>query len=324
MTPLVFVSTNGLQMAVQVAEPVVPLPDRPAVLLLHGFPELAHSWRHQMHALAAAGYRAIAPDLRGYGDTGAHGEVADYRMANLAQDVLGLLDALGIAKAVVVGHDFGGALAWTLARDHADRLHGVVSLCTPYTRRTDTDLAETMRRTRGPDNYMVFFQTPGAGEALLTANLDTLFDRLMRRPAMSIDEFNQRSVHARALPADLFLGVPELMGERFLDEAAIAHYTQAFRRTGFTGPLNWYRNLPRNWADTEGRPDQVTVPALMLCADRDCFLPPSTTRGMEHIVPDLERHTVSDCGHWMQQERPEAVNRLLLDWLQRRMPTSDR
>lgn len=313
MTPI---PAHGIVQAVHLAPAEAP-PQATTVVLLHGFPELAHSWRHQIKALAQAGYRVMAPDLRGYGDTGPHGSAEDYRMAHLAKDVLGLMDALGVARAVVVGHDFGGALAWTLARDHADRLLAVASLCTPYTRRTACDLAETMRRTRGPSNYMVTFQEPGVGEALLDASLDHLFDRLMRRPAMSLADFNRTSVHARALPVAAFTGLPELMGEAFLSPEDIALYTEAFRRNGFTGPLNWYRNLHRNWLDTEGSPDRVDLPALMLSAADDVFLPPATTQGMEQIVPRLERHTVPDCGHWMQQERPEAVNRLLLDWLVR-------
>lgn len=311
------IASNGIEMAVHLSGPDAS--PKPAVVLLHGFPELAHSWRHQAQALALAGHRVVAPDLRGYGGTGPQGELADYRMANLAQDVLGLLDALGIGRAVVVGHDFGGALAWTLARDHASRLLGVASLCTPYTRRTEVDLAETMRRTRGPQNYMVTFQAPGVGEALLGRDIAQMFRRLMRRPAMDLETFQRESPHAKTLPAEAFLGLPELMGEPFLSETEVQVYAQAFARTGFTGALNWYRNLRRNWEDTEGRPDHVALPALMLCADRDPYLPPATTRGMERIVPDLERHTIANCGHWMQQERPQEVNAILLDWLGRRL-----
>jgi pimeloyl-ACP methyl ester carboxylesterase len=166
------------------AASVVPSSDatRPTVLLLHGFPELAFSWRHQIRALAAAGHGVVAPDLRGYGDTGPQGTVDSYRMENLARDMTGLLDALGIARAVVVGHDFGAALAWTLARDHAARVLGTASLNTPYTRRTDTDLVETMRRARGPTQYMVQFQQPGWGEALLGRDVDATLRGLMRRP----------------------------------------------------------------------------------------------------------------------------------------------
>lgn len=311
------VPTNDIALAVRCAG--FDDPKRLPVLFLHGFPELSYSWRHALRALHAAGFGVAAPDLRGYGRTGPHGEVAAYRMANLALDVTGLLDSLGVARAVIVGHDFGGALAWTLARDHADRVLGVVSLNTPYTRRTEADLVETMRRARGPTHYMVTFQTPGVGEALLGADVRATFDGLMRRPALPLSRFAELPDNLRALPATLFTGAPEMMGAPLMDAQEIEVYVQAFERTGFTGPLNWYRNLRRNWLDTAGAPDHVGVPALMVSAADDHFLPPDTTRGMEQIVPDLERRVIADCGHWTQQERPEVVNTLLLDWLQRRM-----
>ena len=313
------VRSNGIDIATSV---VPATPDHPTVVLLHGFPEIAFSWRYQIPALAAAGYGVVAPDLRGYGDTGPQGEVADYRMQNLALDVTGLLDALGITRAVVVGHDFGGALAWTLARDHADRVRGVASLNTPYTRRTETDLVETMRRTRGPTQYMVQFQQPGWGEALLGRDVDATLRGLMRRPGVTLAQFAQMPAALQALPATLFLGHDEVMGSPLLDDDELAVFVQAYQHSGFTGPLNWYRNLRRNWEDTAGTPDAVTVPALMVSAEHDIFLPPATTRGMERAVPDLERHTVAGCGHWTQQEKPDEVNALLLDWLARRFPSA--
>lgn len=309
--------TNGIAMATS----VVPATDgaRPTVLLLHGFPELAFSWRHQIRALAAAGYGVIAPDLRGYGDTGPQGALEDYRMQNLARDAIGLLDGLGVARAVVVGHDFGGALAWVLARDHAARVLGIASLNTPYTRRTDTDLVQTMRRTRGPTHYMVAFQQPGVGESLLGRDVAATFRGLMRRPAVTLAQFAQLPPRVQALPATVFGAEPDLMGAPLLSDAELQVFTQAYARNGFEGPLNWYRNLHRNWQDTAATADHIGVPALMLSAADDFFLPPATARGMERIVPDLERHTIADCGHWTQQEQPEAVNALLLDWLARRM-----
>jgi pimeloyl-ACP methyl ester carboxylesterase len=229
--------SNGITMAASV---IAAKAGRPTVTLLHGFPELAYSWRHQIAALAQAGYGVLAPDLRGYGDTGPHGALQDYRMQNLALDVTGLLDTLGIARTVVVGHDFGGALAWTLARDHSERVLGVASLNTPYTRRTDTDLVETMRRTRGPSHYMVQYQQAGWGEALLERDVAASLRALMRRPAMHLAQFLQTPPSWQALPADLFLAHAEILGPQLLTPPELDIYVQAFVRNGFTGPLNWY------------------------------------------------------------------------------------
>jgi len=310
------VTTNGIRMHAMVgrASSRAPL----TVVFLHGFPELAYSWRHQIPVLLAAGFNVIAPDLRGYGRTGPQGCPADYRMSNLARDVIGLLDALEVAQAVVVGHDFGGALAWTLARDYADRVQGIVSLNTPYTRRTSTDLLTTVRRFKGPEHYMSVFQVPGVGEKLLEADVDATFRGLMRRPKVTLSEFNCLPERIRRLPATLFVGEPEVMGEPLLDEAELQVFVDAFRQTGFTGALNWYRNLVNNWDDTADSPDHVEVPALMVTAADDYFLPPATTRGMEDIVPALDRRLIRNCGHWTQQERPEEVNTLLVDWLRER------
>jgi pimeloyl-ACP methyl ester carboxylesterase len=311
------VVTNGITMAVRATgfEDGGRLP----VLFLHGFPELSYSWRHQLQALHAAGFGVAAPDLRGHGRTGPQGEPADYRMANLALDVTRLLDAMNVQRSVIVGRDFGGALAWTLARDHPDRVLGVVSLNTPYTRRTENDLVETVLRTRGATHYMATFQTPGVGEALLTADIRATFAGLMRRPAVSLAGLGQLPDRLRALPATLFTGEPEVMGEPLLSEEELGVFVQAFQQTGFTGALNWYRNLRRNWLDTADTADRVCVPALMVSAADDFFLPPDTTKGMERVVADLERYVIQGCGHWTQQERPDVLNALLLEWLRRRM-----
>lgn len=308
-----FVEANGISLATYQAG------SGPAVVLLHGFPELAWSWRNQIDDLARHGWHVIAVDQRGYGRTGPHGDLASYGMRNLALDIVDMLDTMDIERAVVIGHDFGGVVAWTLARDHPDRVAGIVSLNTPYTRRTKQDLVSTMLQYRGPDNYMVRFQDPGVGEALLERDVAETFRGLMRRPRLSLEEFRTADPRLQALPMTLFTGEPEVMGEPVMSEDELSVYVQAFRRTGFTGPLNWYRNLRRNWEDTAGSDDMVRVPALMVTASDDFFLPPDTTQGMERYVPDLERQAIGDCGHWTQHEKPEEVNRILLEWLERRM-----
>lgn len=309
----IFVQTSGLSLA------TYQFGDGDPVILLHGFPELAYSWRHQIAALTANDWRVIAPDLRGYGRTGAHGDLSAYAMRNLSLDVVGMMDALAIDRAVVVGHDFGGSLAWSLARSHADRVAGVISLNTPYTRRGERSLLETMRQHRGETNYMVRFQEPGVGEALLERDVAATFQGLMRRPAITQAGFAGQDERLRALPMTLFVGEPAVMGDPIMSDAELQIYIDAFRRSGFAGPLNWYRNLEANWRDTADEDDVVTVPALMITASDDYFLPPRLANGMEKYVSDLERQEIAHCGHWTQQEHPGEVNDIIVEWLERRM-----
>ncbi|PAX17926.1 epoxide hydrolase [Vandammella animalimorsus] len=305
------IDANGARFSVHVAGAGLP------IVLLHGFPELAYSWRHQIEPLVQAGCQVIVPDLRGYGHTGAQGALEDYRMHNLARDVLGMLDALGIAQAVVVGHDFGGALAWTLARDHAERLLGVIALNTPYTRRTEDDLIATLRKYRGEQHYMVFFQKPGQGEELLGRDVAATFSGMMRRPnpAAIAEMARQQPELLRALPATLLGHTPQLWGEPLLSQDELAVYVHTYKATGFTGGLNWYRNLHRNWLDSAGTPDMVQLPALMLTAEYDLVLPPATAQDITRNVPRAQTELIRNCGHWSQQEQPVRVNQHIIDWL---------
>lgn len=290
----------------------------PLLLLLHGFPGLAYDWTRQVDALVSAGWRVVVPDLRGSGATGSQGGVEACRMGNLCRDITGLMDALGVERAVAIGHDFGGVLAWALGRDHSDRIAGVASLNTPYTRRTDLDLAETMRLYRGADNYMVVFQTSGAGEQVLESDIEQTFRGTFRKPGWSLAKV-AADARLRALPVTVFGREPALMGAPIADDEEISIYVETFSRTGFAGAIDWYRNFHQNWLDTEGTPDMVNVPSLMVVADNDIFLPPETTRGMDRHVPDLEYAYVAECGHWTQREHPEQVNEILRSWLERRM-----
>jgi pimeloyl-ACP methyl ester carboxylesterase len=178
-----------------------------------------------------------------------------------------------------------------------------------------------MRKYKGEQNYMVMFQEPNVAEALLEANIGKTFENMMRRSPLSLPEF-QSDARLRALPLSLFTGEPALMGEPLMPFDELEVFIDAYQRTGFTGGLNWYRALPLTWRDAETCPDRVDVPALMICASDDYFLPPSTTEGMEAIVPDLERGLISSCGHWMQHDQPEATSRIMVDWLERRMRNS--
>lgn len=295
----------------------------PPVVLLHGFPELAYAWRAQFAALAAAGRRVLAPDQRGYGRSEAPAEVSAYAMRRLAGDLVALLDEAGIERAVWVGHDWGGAVAWAMPLLHPDRTAGVAGVNTPYTPRPDRDPLEGLRARYGPDMYILFFQEEGVAEALFEADVERTLRWFYRLPAAAA-AFSA----AAGAPTDGGLAIqkglvrydPAADTAALLSPKELAVYVEAYRRTGFRGGLNWYRNLSRSWRESEGLPQQVVHPALMICAELDAVLPPRLAERMGRWVGDLETHVIAGCGHWTQAEKPSELNRLLLDWLDRRFP----
>jgi epoxide hydrolase A/B len=303
------VATNGIELVVHDEG------DGPVVLLLHGFPELAYSWRHQLPALVAAGCRVVAPDQRGYGGSDAPEDSRDYSMRTLVADVIGLLDRLDIAHATVVGHDFGGMVAWHSAVYAPDRITAVASLCTPHGPRGRTDIVESYRRRYGPTHYMTTFQVPGLAEAIFEADLERTFSEMFRGVGVSLDEFRALPSEVQALPMGLFIGEPQLFGRPLVSVDDLGVYVDAYRASGFRGPLSWYRSLSRTWEEAEGVDMTVTQPALLIQAADDFFLAPDQRDLTSEYATRLERHVVTDCGHWMQQERPEEINAILLRWL---------
>jgi pimeloyl-ACP methyl ester carboxylesterase len=308
---------NGVELAVWDSRNESALPP---VVFSHGFPELAFSWRHQLKALPGLGIRAIAPDQRGYGLSSCPPAVADYDMAALTGDLVALLDAKGIEKAVFCGHDWGGLVVWAMATRHPDRVAGVISLNTPYTKRGPVEPIAMFRRWYGDDHYIVFFQQPEAAEAVMEADIDKTFRFYMRRSSVTPAEFQARPADQRNLAFQTALGRfnADHATNPLLSEAELAVYVQAFGRTGFRGPVNWYRNFTRNWEASAGIADHVAQPALMIMAENDVVLPPAMTEGMEKYVPDLERLLIKDCGHWTQQEKPAETTAAIADWLIRR------
>lgn len=314
-----YVKTNGIDMAVYEEGPKDGVP----VVLCHGFPELAYSWRHQLPALAKAGFRAIAPDQRGYGNTGGPKgpeSVPLYDMKHLTDDLAGMLDALGLEKAIFVGHDWGGIVVWQMALRHPDRVAGVIGVNTPFIPRAPIDPIEGMRAVFGEDMYIVFFQKYGEADALLDKDVARSMRFWYRRSGMTLAEFDARPASEKNLAFLKGFVVDESLwpGKLLLNDEELAYYTAAFQKSGFTGGINWYRNFSRNWKDSEGLVEKVSVPSLMISAADDFVLRPSMADGMERFVPDLEKHVIPDCGHWTQAEQPEALNRLMVDWLKRR------
>jgi pimeloyl-ACP methyl ester carboxylesterase len=305
------VATNGIELAVH------ELGEGPAVFLLHGFPELAFSWRHQIRPIADAGFRVIAPEQRGFGDSDAPADPLSYSVRNLVADLVGLLDELELDSAVFVGHDWGSMPAWYAGAYAPQRVAGAASLCTPYFTPGEVDLIEAYNETRGPNHYMATFQEPGVGEAMLERDVEATFRALIRGRGVTLDEFRASPPEIQEVPAGVFVGDPQLFGAELLNDNELAVYADTYRRTGFTGGLNWYRALHEDWREGLGHDFVIDKPALMISAADDFFLPPDFTEGMEGLLPQLEKHVIPDAGHWLQQERPAEVNALLLPWLER-------
>lgn len=313
-----FIETNDIRMHIAEAG------SGPLVLLCHGFPESWYSWRHQLGALAAAGYHAVAPDMRGYGETDAPEAIDQYSMMHLTGDMVGLLDALNEDTAVIVGHDWGAPVAWNAAAFRPDRFRAVIGLSVPHRPRHKARPSTVMPRTNDAVFYQLYFQEPGVAEADLEEDVRTAIRAIMLRISgegaggdgggLAMVPLNggmrQRNRQFAALPLPAWL-----------TEADLDVYVDAFTRTGFRGGLNWYRNIDRNWellAPFSGA--KVTVPALYVAGDRDLVLAFPGSReivaALPAWVPRLKETIIlPGCGHWTQQERPEEVNAAILGFL---------
>jgi pimeloyl-ACP methyl ester carboxylesterase len=314
-----FAQVNGVRMAYYEAGPRVGVP----IVLCHGFPELAYSWRHQIAALAAAGRWVIAPDQRGYGLTERPEAVEAYDMEHLTGDLVGLLDHLGVEKAVFCGHDWGGIVVWQMPLMHPDRVAGIIGLNTPFVPRLPMNPIAMFRHAFGEDMYIVHFQKPGVADTQLGADVDKTLRYFMRKPSVTVADFAGRPAGRRSLALQDGLAHydPANDSNQLLAPEELAVFVEAFQRTGFTGGINWYRNFTRNWERAEGLPSRIDgIPCLMIMAEHDVVLPPSLADRMGDQISDLEKVLVEGSGHWTQQENPERVNDILVEWLGRRFP----
>jgi len=309
------VATNGVELFVTEAGPADGFP----VVLSHGFPELGYSWRHQVPALAEAGYRVICPDQRGYGRSARPDAIEDYDIHHLSGDLIGLLDEAGHERAVFVGHDWGAMVVNGVAGLHTERCAAVMTMSVPLLPRGPMSPIELFQMAFGESFfYMLYFQEPGVADA-----------DLGRDPADTMT----RMLAGLTVPKDADLGASGLSapdGTGFVDrlprpdglpgwlsQEELDHYIESFTRTGFTGGINWYRNLHRNWETTpelEGR--QLAVPSAFLTGALDPVNLMSPAAVMEIYVTDHRFTTYVDgAGHWVQQEKPAEVNAALLDFL---------
>ncbi|BAM91076.1 putative epoxide hydrolase [Bradyrhizobium oligotrophicum S58] len=326
MPPLQFATTNGIRMGYYEAGPAT---DQPPMILCHGWPELAFSWRHQIKALADAGIRVIAPDQRGYGATDRPEPVEAYDLEHLTADLVGLLDHLRIDKAIFVGHDWGGFVVWQMPLRYPQRVAGVVGINTPHLPRAPADPIAIMRKRFGDMMYIVQFQNPAREpDRIFAARVEQTFDAFMRKPLPRTDAPPpEPPVAGIAASSSLNLAFPQMIAaydaakdarQRILSDEEKRVFVETFTRTGFTGGINWYRNMTRNWQRAENLDHTVRVPSLMIMAENDAVLPPSAADGMEKLIPDLEKYLVRDSGHWTQQEQPEEVSAKLIEWRRRR------
>jgi pimeloyl-ACP methyl ester carboxylesterase len=298
----------------------------PLVLLCHGFPESWYSWRHQLKALAEAGFHAVAPDMRGYGNTERPAEIERYTLFHLVGDMVGVLDSLREKTAVIVGHDWGAPVAWHAALMRPDRFRAVVGLSVPYRPRGSAAPTTLMPQNAEALFYQLYFQAPGATEAELEADTRVSLRKILfsasgdvprRTPSASAS-----GVGMVARDGGFLTRMPDpdvLPG--WLTEADMDFYVRQFQQSGFRGGLNWYRNIDRNWelmAPYSGA--SVSVPALYMAGELDLVV---AFPRMKEVIAELARYVpqlrgtimLPGCGHWTQQERPHEVNQALIDFL---------
>jgi pimeloyl-ACP methyl ester carboxylesterase len=302
------VSTNGIRM--HVAEMGRGFP----VVMLHGWPELWYSWRHQLPVLAAAGYRAIAPDMRGYGGTDAPAEPTEYTMKIICADIAGLMDALELERAVIVGHDWGGAALWQFALRYPDRVAGLIGLNTPYAPPSGARTTEALRDAFGLTDrtfYMRYFLTTAA-EAEFEADVRTNLAKTFMPYTRCEDLWTFATVGGDGSGCWVRIPPPAT----FLTPEELDVYTEAFERTGIRGGFNWYRAADLNAGEVDPpKGPMIDRPTLMITAEHDRILRPEMAAGMAQFIPNLRTELVRNCSHWTQQERPHEVNRLMLDFL---------
>ncbi|MEN9507106.1 MAG: hypothetical protein RI958_3032 [Actinomycetota bacterium] len=295
----------------------------PLVLFVHGFPESWYSWRHQLPAVAAAGYRAVALDVRGYGRSSKPLAVEDYRMVRLVADNVGIVTALGASSAVIVGHDWGAPIAWNSAMLRPDVFTAVAGLSVPFAPPSDVRPLAAMRAMAGEEEfYIEYFQEPGRAEAEIEADvrgwlLGFMFTASGDAPPPDPSAGTVATVRRGGLMKDRF-HQPEIMPS-WLSADDLAVYTSEFEHSGFRGPLNRYRNVDRDWEDLAAwRGARIDVPALFIGGDRDgpTVWGAPAIAAFDRTLPRLHRSTILEgCGHWTQQERPDEVNAALVDFL---------
>jgi pimeloyl-ACP methyl ester carboxylesterase len=307
------IPVNGIEM--NVAE----YGEGPLVLMCHGWPEIWYSWRHQLVALAAAGFRAVAPDMRGFGRTSAPDDVAAYTILHNVGDMVGLVDALGEKRALIVGHDWGAPVAWHAALMRPDLFPAVVAMSVPHRRRGSLPPLDTLRKAGKADYYYLYFQEQAAEDEFSRDPRFTL-RRILYIGSGETPRDQKMSMYVDRAKGFLGASREPVPLPSWLTEADIDVFADEYTRSGFRGGLNWYRNIDRNWALTAPwHGAKITQPALFIAGTHDAVITGSMGQRaldeMSNVVPNLRRKLlIEGAGHWIQQERPDAVNDALIEF----------
>ena len=276
------------------------------IVLCHGWPEHAFSWRHQIPALAAAGYHVIVPNQRGYGNSSRPTEVTDYDIEHLTSDLVALLDHYGYEDATFVGHDWGAMVVWGLTLLHPTRVQRVINLSVPYQERGERPWIEMMEAILGGDFYFVHFnRQPGVADAVLDESASRFLRNMYRKNVPLVaPEPGMMMIN--------IAGAETPLGDPLMSDRELAVFVSAFESTGFTGSINWYRNLDRNWYLLADVDPIIQQPTLMIYGDQDMV---AKSENLSAFVPNVEVVNL-DCGHWIQQEKPEETTQAILSWLE--------
>lgn len=276
------------------------------IVLCHGWPEHAFSWRHQVPALVDAGYHVIVPNQRGFGNSSCPTNVTDYDIEHLSGDLVALLDHYGYDDAVFVGHDWGAMVVWWTTLLHPTRINKVIALSMPYMELGEQPWVEAMEQVLGEDFYFVHFnRQPGVADAVLEANTSQFLDNLYRKNAPP----------AAPEPGNAMMNLATAdtpIGEPTMSEAELDVFATAFEASGFTSNINWYRNVDRNWHLLANVDPNIQQPALMIHGTRDLV---ARNERIKEFVPKVNEIEL-DCGHWIMDEMPEETNHVILTWLE--------
>ena len=311
-----FVDTNGIRMHVAEAG------SGDLVILLHGWPELWYSWRHQLATLSAAGYRVIAPDQRGFGQSESPDAMEAFNILELTADIVGMVSALGEERAVIVGHDWGSQVAAHCALLRPDLFHAVALLAVPFLRRTKRGHPPTLfmkRIARDRVFYQLYFQEPGRAENEFEQDVYLTLRKLLFSGSGDIAMDQRPNYFIKEDQGLLDVCVSPSEFPQWLQEEDLRYYAAEFERSGFRGGLNWYRNIDKNWELTHFLIGAtITQPALFIGGevDQTIGLYSNAYESLESNLPQLyKKALIPSAGHWVQQEKPEEVNKVLLDFL---------